>query len=116
MGLLEDYKKHTEQRATLGVPPLALDSKQTADLVEILKSNPDDYALGLFENNIKGGVDDSAYVKAAFLNDVVQGKATCSVISKVKAIEILGKMGGGFNVNPLVEGLKIDGEVAGSSA
>ena len=116
MGLLEDYKKHTEQRATLGVPPLALDASQTADLVEILKSNPDDYALGLFENNINGGVDDSAYVKAAFLNDIVQGNVTCSVISKVKAVEILGKMGGGFNINPLVEALKIDGEIAASAA
>jgi aconitate hydratase 2/2-methylisocitrate dehydratase len=91
---------------------LALDPKQVADLVEILKNNPDDYALSLFENNINGGVDDSAYVKAAFLNDLVQGNATCSMISPVKAVEILGKMGGGFNVNPLVEALKLDGEVA----
>jgi aconitate hydratase 2/2-methylisocitrate dehydratase len=112
MSLINDYKAHTEERATLGVPPLALDPKQVADLVEILKNNPDDYALSLFENNINGGVDDSAYVKAAFLNDLVQGNATCSMISPVKAVEILGKMGGGFNVNPLVEALKLDGEVA----
>jgi aconitate hydratase 2/2-methylisocitrate dehydratase len=112
MSLINDYKTHTEERAKLGVPPLALNADQTAQLVEVLKSNPDDYALELFENKINGGVDDSAYVKAAFLNDLVQGNATCSMINQVKAVEILGKMGGGFNVSPLIEALKIEGDVA----
>jgi aconitate hydratase 2/2-methylisocitrate dehydratase len=111
MSLLEDYKKHTDDRSKLGVPPLALDPKQVAELVEILKSSDDAYALELFENKINGGVDDSAYVKAAFLNDIVSAKATSPAISKTKAVEILGKMGGGFNVNPLIEALKND-EVA----
>ncbi|WP_428027193.1 bifunctional aconitate hydratase 2/2-methylisocitrate dehydratase, partial [Arcobacter sp.] len=60
-------------------------------------------------------VDDAAYVKAAFLNDIVQGNVACSVISKLDAIEILGTMMGGFNVTPLVEALKID-EVAAVAA
>ena len=37
MSLITDYKAHTVEREKLGVPPLALDPKQTADLVEILK-------------------------------------------------------------------------------
>ena len=116
MSLITDYKAHTVEREKLGVPPLALDPKQTADLVEILKTNPCEYSLNLFINNINGGVDDSAYVKAAFLNDLVQSKVSCNLISSVKAIEILGKMGGGFNVAPLVEALKIDGDIANSAS
>ncbi len=115
MGLLNEYKAHTKDRAELGVVPLALTSEQTAELVELLKKNTveeSDYVMELFTQKIPAGVDDAAYVKAAFLNDVVQGKATCQVIDSVKACKILGTMLGGFNVTPLVEALKIDGDVA----
>ncbi len=111
MSLIENYKAHTQDRAALGVPPLALTAEQTAELVELLKASPiseKEYALDLFENKIPAGVDDAAYVKAAFLNDIVQGKASCEAIDKIKACEILGKMLGGFNVAPLVEALKDD--------
>ena len=39
MSLIEDYKAHTEQRAKLGVPPLALTADQVAQLVELLKAD-----------------------------------------------------------------------------
>ncbi|WP_373071038.1 bifunctional aconitate hydratase 2/2-methylisocitrate dehydratase [Sulfurimonas sp.] len=119
MAFLNDYKAHTEERAALGVPPLALTAEQTAELVELLKASPiveQDYAMDIFENKIPAGVDDAAYVKAAFLNDVVQGNTKCDAIDAVKACEILGKMLGGFNVTPLVEALKIDGDVANTAA
>jgi aconitate hydratase 2 / 2-methylisocitrate dehydratase len=111
MSLIADYKAHTQDRANEGnLPPLPLTAAQTAQLVELLKADKveeADYLLDLFTNKINPGVDDAAYVKAAFLNDIVQGKVACSVISKIKAIEILGMMMGGFNVTPLVEALKI---------
>ena len=119
MSLIANYKAHTEERAALGVPPLALTAGQVAQLVELLKTSPiadEDYAMDMFENKIPAGVDDAAYVKAAFLNDIVQGNTTCDAISPVKACEILGKMLGGFNVTPLVEALKIEGEVAECAA
>jgi len=119
MAFLNDYKAHTDERAALGVPPLALTAEQTADLVELLKASPiveQDYAMDIFENKIPAGVDDAAYVKAAFLNDVVQGNVSCDAIDAVKACKILGLMLGGFNVTPLVEALKIDGEVANEAA
>ncbi|MBD3840488.1 MAG: bifunctional aconitate hydratase 2/2-methylisocitrate dehydratase [Campylobacterales bacterium] len=119
MSLVANYKAHTEERAALGVPPLALTTEQTAELVELLKAQnivEQDYLLDLFENKINGGVDDSAYVKAAFLNDIVQGNVQCAAIDAVKACEILGKMGGGFNVTPLIEALKLDEAVASSAA
>ncbi|MDX9796542.1 MAG: bifunctional aconitate hydratase 2/2-methylisocitrate dehydratase [Arcobacteraceae bacterium] len=119
MSLIADYKAHTQDRANEGnLPPLPLTAAQTAELVELLKASKveeADYLLDLFTNKINPGVDDAAYVKAAFLNDIVQGKVACSVISKTKAIEILGMMMGGFNVTPLVDALKID-EVASAAA
>ncbi|HHD82331.1 MAG TPA: aconitate hydratase B, partial [Campylobacterales bacterium] len=119
MSLLADYKAHTAERAELGVPPLVLTAEQVAELVEILKTSPiedADYVMDIFQNNIPAGVDDAAYVKAAFLNDIVQGNATCDRIDAVKACEILGTMLGGFNVQPLIEALKIEGEVADTAA
>jgi len=111
MSLVANYKAHTEERAALGVPPLALSAEQTAELVELLKVSPiadQDYVMDMFENKIPAGVDDAAYVKAAFLNDILSGNTSCDAISKTKACEILGKMLGGFNVAPLVEALKDD--------
>jgi len=108
MALLEEYRAHTAERAKLGVPPLALTAEQTAELVELLKENPvqdAEYAMDLFKNHIPAGVDDAAYIKAAFLNDILQGKASCTEIDKVFATVILGTMLGGFNVAPLVDAL-----------
>ena len=119
MSLVADYKAHTEERSALGVPPLALTAEQVANLVELLKASPiaeQDYVMDMFENKIPAGVDDAAYVKAAFLNDIVQGNVSCDAIDAVKACEILGLMLGGFNVAPLVEALKIDGDVANTAA
>ncbi len=119
MSLIADYKAHTQERLNEGnLPPLALTAQQTAELVELLKADSvveAEYLLDLFKNKINPGVDDAAYVKAAFLNDIVQGNVACSVISKTEAIEILGTMMGGYNVSPLVEALKID-EVAQAAA
>ncbi len=119
MSLLEEYKAHTAERAELGVPPLPLTAEQVAGLVELLKAKPieeTDYVMELFTQNVPAGVDDAAYVKAAFLNDIVQGNVSCEVIDKIKAIEILGTMLGGFNVAPLVEALKSDDGVVAKSA
>ena len=120
MALLEEYKAHTAERAELGVPPLVLTAEQTAELVELLKASPivdSEYAMELFKNKIPAGVDDAAYIKAAFLNDIIQGNASCTEIDAVEATVILGTMLGGFNVAPLVDALKSsDAAVAESAA
>ena len=119
MSLIEDYKKHTEERAKLNVPPLPLTAEQTAELVELLKESPvkePEYLLDLLKNHVPAGVDDAAYVKAAFLNDIVQGKASSEVLSKLDAIKILGKMLGGYNVGPLIDALKLDDEELAQAA
>jgi Aconitase B len=35
--VLEDYKKHCEEREEMGIPPLPLSAEQTADVVNLLK-------------------------------------------------------------------------------
>ena len=98
---------------------MALTAEQTAELVELLKASPiadAEFAMELLTQKVPAGVDDAAYVKAAFLNDVVQGDASCDAIDAVKAVSILGTMLGGFNVQPLVAALSIDGEVAQNAA
>ena len=89
MNVIEEYKKHTKERAELGVPPLPLTAAQTAELVELLKQVPlveEEYLMDLFTNHINPGVDEAAYVKAAFLNDIVQGNTTCESINKNKSM------------------------------
>ncbi len=119
MSFIEEYKKHTEERAKLGIPPLPLTAKQTAELVELLKMVPipeEEYLMDLFLNHINPGVDDAAYVKAAFLNDIIQGKASSPAISPKRAIEILGTMLGGYNVKPLIDALELEDEKLASEA
>jgi aconitate hydratase 2/2-methylisocitrate dehydratase len=118
MSLLSNYKAHTADRAKLGVPPLALTADQVVQLVELLKATPvveADYVMELFTQKVPAGVDDAAYVKAAFLNDILEGNVTCETIDKTKACKILGAMLGGFNVKPLVEALN-DDEVSAVAA
>ncbi len=107
MSFIEQYNNEVEVRAKDSVPALPLDAKKTAQVVELLKSGDEDqeFLLNLLENRVPPGVDDAAYVKAAFLNDISKGNVTCNVIKPIKAIEILGTMLGGYNVKPLVDGL-----------
>ncbi len=105
MAFLEDYKAHVAERETLGVPPLALSAEQTAELIELIKSNCTDELLDLLTNRVAPGVDDAAYVKAAFLNDVAAENVTVDAIAPEKAVEMLGMMLGGYNVKPLIDAL-----------
>ena len=106
--MLENYRKHVENRAAQGIVPQPLNEQQTADLVELLKNPPageEETLVDLLENRIPPGVDQAAYVKAAFLAAIVKGETTSPLISKLKAIELLGYMQGGYNVEPLIQAL-----------
>lgn len=106
--MLENYRKHVENRAAQGIVPQPLNEQQTADLVELLKNPPageEAILVDLLENRIPPGVDQAAYVKAAFLAAIVKGETTSPLISKLKAIELLGHMQGGYNVEPLIQAL-----------
>ncbi len=111
--MLEAYRQHVAERAALGIPPLPLTAKQTADLIELLKSPPageGQALLDLIVHRVPAGVDDAAMVKASYLAAVALGTEKCPLITRAKATELLGTMLGGYNIGPLVE-LLDDAEV-----
>ncbi len=107
MAFIEEYKAHVTARKTLGVPPLPLSAEQTAALVEMIKAGEGDMNenIDLLTNRVSPGVDDAAYVKAAFLNDVAAQKVTVDAIAPEQAVQIMGMMLGGYNVKPIVDAL-----------
>jgi len=112
--MLQAYRQHAAERAALGIPPLALDAKQVAELIELIKNPPageEQFLMDLLTHRVPPGVDDAAKVKASFLAAVAHGDIQVGLISKAKATELLGTMVGGYNVHPLIE-LLDDAEVA----
>ncbi|MGO2136054.1 bifunctional aconitate hydratase 2/2-methylisocitrate dehydratase [Marinobacter sp.] len=104
--MLEAYREHVAERAALDIPPKPLNAEQTAALVELLKNPPagEEHTLvDLLENRIPPGVDEAAYVKAAFLTAIVKGEATSPLLEKPKAVQLLGMMQGGYNIETLVD-------------
>ncbi|MEO5341853.1 MAG: bifunctional aconitate hydratase 2/2-methylisocitrate dehydratase [Gammaproteobacteria bacterium SHHR-1] len=104
--MLEAYRTHVAQRAKEDLPPLPLDAEQTAALVELLKNPPageEQLLVDLLENRVPPGVDQAAYVKAAFLTALAKGEANSPLIDRKRATFLLGTMLGGYNVAPLIE-------------
>jgi aconitate hydratase 2/2-methylisocitrate dehydratase len=104
--MLQEYRKHVEERAALGIPPLALSAQQTADLIELIKNPPageEAFLVELLTHRVPAGVDDAAKVKASYLAAVAFGTEKTPLISPEKATELLGTMLGGFNIAPLIE-------------
>ena len=104
--MLKEYRKHVEDRAAEGVVPLPLNAEQTKQLTELLKAPPsgeEAFLMELLTDRVPAGVDDAAYVKAGFLSAIAKGDESCGLVSKRKAVEILGTMLGGYNISTLVE-------------
>ncbi|MEE3157462.1 MAG: bifunctional aconitate hydratase 2/2-methylisocitrate dehydratase, partial [Pseudomonadota bacterium] len=116
--MLEAYRKHVEERAAQGVVPQPLNAEQTAGLVDLLKNPPageEEFLLDLLTNRVPPGVDEAAYVKAGFLSAVAKGEATSPLLTKERAVELLGTMQGGYNIATLVE-LLDDAALAATAA
>jgi aconitate hydratase 2 / 2-methylisocitrate dehydratase len=112
--MLQAYRQHAAERAALGIPPLPLDAKQVADLIELIKAPPageEAFLLDLLTHRVPPGVDDAAKVKASFLAAVAHGDLAVGLLGKARATELLGTMVGGYNVKPLID-LLDDAEVA----
>lgn len=119
MAFMDEYKAHVAERAAQGIPPFPLTKEQVTELVALItsESSKNDELVTMLAERVNPGVDDGAYVKAAFLHQVVQGevKAFLSDNSDINsddhkkaAIKILGKMVGGYNVKPLIDALSND--------
>tara|TARA_R110000851_G_scaffold18006_6_gene56784 strand:+ start:5705 stop:8299 length:2595 start_codon:yes stop_codon:yes gene_type:complete len=116
--VLEAYRKHVEERAALGIVPQPLNAEQTAGLVDLLKNPPageEEFLLDLLTNRVPPGVDEAAYVKAGFLSAVAKGEATSPLLTKLRAVELLGTMQGGYNIATLVE-LLDDADLSSAAA
>ena len=109
--MINEYRLHAQERAEQNIPPLPLDAEQTAALVDLLKQDNEEseFLLDLLKERVPAGVDQSAYVKAGFLADITTDKAQSPYIDKVAAVKILGTMLGGYNIQPLIACLSIDG-------
>lgn len=116
--MLEAYRQHVEERTAEGVVPKPLNAEQVNELVELIKNPPageEDFIVDLLENRIPAGVDDAAYVKAAFLTALATGEASSPLIDANRATELLGTMLGGYNIESMISLLDNDA-VAGTAA
>lgn len=106
--MLEAYREHVAERASQNIPAKPLSAEQVAGLVELLKSPPageETFLVELITDRVPPGVDEAAYVKAGFLSAIVNGEASSPLINKSLAIELLGNMHGGYNIETLVASL-----------
>jgi aconitate hydratase 2/2-methylisocitrate dehydratase len=107
--MLESYRQHVAERAALGIPPLPLDAQQTSELCELLKNPPageEETLMDLLRDRVPPGVDPAAYVKASFLTAIAKGEITSPLIVPQGAVDLLGTMVGGYNVQSLIDLLK----------
>jgi aconitate hydratase 2 / 2-methylisocitrate dehydratase len=101
-----DYDGAAAERAKMGIVPKPLNAEETSKLVELLKSPPkgeEAFLMDLLTNRISPGVDEAAYVKAAFLSAVVKGEAKSELVPPALATELLSTMQGGYNIATLVD-------------
>jgi aconitate hydratase 2/2-methylisocitrate dehydratase len=116
--MLTAYRHHVAMRVAQGLPPLPLDAKQTAELIDQLRtcsSEEGTLLVELLTERVPPGVDQAAYIKACYLAAVANGKESCPLITPRRATELLGTMLGGYNVQPLVE-LLDDADLAPTAA
>ncbi|XFA71960.1 bifunctional aconitate hydratase 2/2-methylisocitrate dehydratase [Thermosynechococcaceae cyanobacterium Okahandja] len=107
--VLNQYRQHTQDRAALGIPPLPLTAAQVSAVCDLLQHPPqgeEDYLLHLLRDRVPPGVDEAAYIKAGFLTAIAKGELSSPLISPMAAVELLGTMLGGYNVQSLVELLR----------
>jgi aconitate hydratase 2 / 2-methylisocitrate dehydratase len=123
------YTEHLEERANQGIPPLPLTAEQTAEVVELLGGElpadafrvhgQADSAASLrylVAQRVPPGVYPASKVKAAFLAKLLTGEVTSPHLDASEALTMLGAMGGGFNVAPLLKLVAGGGEMAATAA
>jgi len=108
--MIEAYLQHEAERNAQGIPALPLNPAQTKDLCELLVNPPagkEEFLLNLLKERISPGVDPAAEVKAAFLDQIIKGELSSPLVNKIEAVQILGTMMGGYNIQPLIGALEI---------
>ena len=118
----DGFWAHAAERAGQGIAPLPLTAQQVGALTAALETFAGEAGdaearelVRLLEDRVAPGVDDSAYVKAGWLTAVARGEAASPLVSQVRAVELLGTMQGGYNIDGLVGALD-DPELSAAAA
>jgi aconitate hydratase 2/2-methylisocitrate dehydratase len=95
-----------KNREQLLLPQQCLNLEETKDLCNIIKNNnyykkDETFLKNQFIKYIVPGVDDTSKLKAELLNNIINGNIKSKLINPREAIEILGTMKGGYNVDIL---------------
>jgi aconitate hydratase 2/2-methylisocitrate dehydratase len=116
--ILEAYQQHITERQKQGIPPLPLNSEEVKALAEMVLNSPsgkEEYVLKLLKENVPPGVDPAALEKAKLLRSIALRKKQSKLISPLQAVEMLGMMKGGYNIETLIELLE-DEELGDAAA
>jgi len=109
--MLDAYFAHEKERKRMGIPPLPLSPEQTEEVCRLLEEPPagsGEQLLELLSQRVPPGVDPAAGIKARWLSCVARGEVSSPVVSREKAVFLLGTMLGGYNVDPLIDLLEDD--------
>lgn len=112
--MLESYFRQESERRKQGIPPLPLGPGDTGEVCRRLEEPPrgqEEVLLALLRDRVAPGVDPAARVKAEWLSGVAAGRIVSPVVSRKEAVDLLGTMLGGYNVEPLISLLE-DPELA----
>lgn len=103
--MLNAYNKEAGIRAKQGLPALPLTPEQTDCITKLLEKGGEEEGqlLDLLANRVEPGVSKAAKVKATWLKQVAFGDLTAALVSPPKAVEMLARMGGGYNVEVLID-------------
>lgn len=102
----ENDNKNAQERALKNIPPEPLNREQTQALIASLNT-----ATGEDKNRlihqlahcVPPGVDPAAEIKAAFLYQQIEKGRQAGILPPRQAIELLGTMQGGYNIQPLID-------------
>ena len=121
MSLYDDYLAEIANRHTQGLSPKPIeDGALIVELIALIEdtgnANRED-ALKFFIYNTLPGTTSAAGVKAAFLKEIILGKASVAEISPEFAFELLSHMKGGPSVEVLLDlALGHDAQIAAKAA
>ena len=88
--MLQGYYDEGKKREKDGLPPLPLTAQEVQEIANAFEnSSGSSELLNLIENEVSPGVDEAAYVKAAFLKDLSLQNTKTELITPQKSIEIL---------------------------
>ncbi|UWQ12730.1 bifunctional aconitate hydratase 2/2-methylisocitrate dehydratase (plasmid) [Aliiroseovarius crassostreae] len=121
MSLYTDYLTEIETRKAQGLNPKPIDGGDlVAELIEQIKDTGNEHredSLKFFIYNTLPGTTSAAGVKAAFLKEIILGKASVAEITPDFAFELLSHMKGGPSVKVLLDlALGDDAAVAAPAA